>query len=73
MWLISLLFQKSMESWITNWWNTRKSEIFLNHIQEKSMLEKFIELKELLLLEEMIKEFSLSTGWVPFLFFCHYK
>nr|YP_010567566.1 envelope membrane carbon uptake protein [Adromischus maculatus]UZC53512.1 envelope membrane carbon uptake protein [Adromischus maculatus] len=57
-WLISLLFQKSMESWITNWWNTRKSEIFLNHIQEKSILEKFIELKELFLLEEMIKEFS---------------
>nr|UPY85425.1 chloroplast envelope membrane protein [Rhodiola henryi] len=57
-WLISLLFQKSMESWITNWWNTRKYEIFLNHIQEKSILEKFIELKELFLLEEMIKEFS---------------
>nr|YP_010264291.1 chloroplast envelope membrane protein [Rhodiola tangutica]QHH23083.1 chloroplast envelope membrane protein [Rhodiola dumulosa]UIO59306.1 chloroplast envelope membrane protein [Rhodiola tangutica] len=57
-WLISLLFQKSMESWITNWWNTRKYEIFLNHIPEKSILEKFIELKELFLLEEMIKEFS---------------
>nr|UZH33932.1 envelope membrane protein [Phedimus ellacombeanus] len=57
-WLISLLFQKSMKSWITNWWNTRKYEIFLNHIQEKSLLEKFIELKELFLLEEMIKEFS---------------
>nr|WBN94247.1 chloroplast envelope membrane protein [Rhodiola crenulata] len=57
-WLISLLFQKSMESWITNWWNTRKYAIFLNHIQEKSILEKFIELKELFFLEEMIKEFS---------------
>nr|YP_010230323.1 chloroplast envelope membrane protein [Orostachys japonica]QST20396.1 chloroplast envelope membrane protein [Orostachys japonica]UZN44276.1 chloroplast envelope membrane protein [Orostachys japonica var. polycephala] len=56
--LISLLFQKSMESWITNWWNTRKYEIFLNQIQEKSILEKFIELKELFLVEEMIKEFS---------------
>nr|YP_011027125.1 chloroplast envelope membrane protein [Sedum hispanicum]WQN01374.1 chloroplast envelope membrane protein [Sedum hispanicum] len=57
-WLISLLFQKSMESWITNWWNTWKYEIFLNHIQEKSILEKFLELKELFLLEEMIKDFS---------------
>nr|YP_011004147.1 chloroplast envelope membrane protein [Crassula volkensii]WPS93410.1 chloroplast envelope membrane protein [Crassula volkensii] len=57
-WLISLLCQKSMESWVTNWWNTSKSETFMNHIQEKSILEKFIELEELFLLEEMIKEFS---------------
>nr|YP_010036390.1 chloroplast envelope membrane protein [Crassula perforata]QQW46931.1 chloroplast envelope membrane protein [Crassula perforata]WAX01637.1 chloroplast envelope membrane protein [Crassula rupestris subsp. marnieriana] len=58
-WLISLLFQKSIvESWVTNWWNTSQSENFMNHIQEKSILEKCIELKELFLLEEMIKEFS---------------
>nr|YP_009731864.1 chloroplast envelope membrane protein [Diospyros celebica]QHR85864.1 chloroplast envelope membrane protein [Diospyros celebica] len=57
-WWISLAFNKSLESWVINWWNTRQSEIFLNDIQEKNILEKFIELEELLLLEEMIKEYS---------------
>nr|YP_010457983.1 envelope membrane protein [Pristimera indica]UUA69447.1 envelope membrane protein [Pristimera indica] len=56
-WWVSFSFQKSLESWITNWWNTRESETFLNDIQEKTILEKFIELDELLLLEEMIKEY----------------
>nr|YP_011009814.1 chloroplast envelope membrane protein [Garcinia esculenta]WPW46275.1 chloroplast envelope membrane protein [Garcinia esculenta]WQG15141.1 chloroplast envelope membrane protein [Garcinia esculenta]WQH62426.1 chloroplast envelope membrane protein [Garcinia esculenta] len=55
-WWISLSFNKSVESWVINWWNTSQSEIFLNAIQEKSSLEKFIELEELLLLDEMIKE-----------------
>nr|YP_010928042.1 envelope membrane carbon uptake protein [Pleurophora saccocarpa]WKK47085.1 envelope membrane carbon uptake protein [Pleurophora saccocarpa] len=55
-WCISLSFNKSLESWVTNWWNTRQSETFLTDIQEKSILEKFIELEELLLLDEMIKE-----------------
>nr|YP_010354655.1 chloroplast envelope membrane protein [Eleutherococcus eleutheristylus]UOG86433.1 chloroplast envelope membrane protein [Eleutherococcus eleutheristylus] len=57
-WWISLSFNKSLESWVTNWWNTRQSEIFLNGIQENNILEKFIELEEILLLEEMIKEYS---------------
>nr|YP_009562914.1 chloroplast envelope protein [Sinojackia microcarpa]YP_009627188.1 chloroplast envelope protein [Sinojackia sarcocarpa]YP_009763904.1 chloroplast envelope membrane protein [Sinojackia huangmeiensis]QAV58439.1 chloroplast envelope protein [Sinojackia microcarpa]QCC62117.1 chloroplast envelope protein [Sinojackia sarcocarpa]QIS64460.1 chloroplast envelope membrane protein [Sinojackia huangmeiensis]QTT78642.1 envelope membrane carbon uptake protein [Sinojackia microcarpa]QUT09002.1 chloropla len=57
-WWISLSFNKSLESWVINWWNTRQSETFLNDIQEKNILEKFIELEELLLLEEMIKEYS---------------
>nr|YP_010888896.1 chloroplast envelope membrane protein [Pedicularis gracilis]WJJ68745.1 chloroplast envelope membrane protein [Pedicularis gracilis] len=57
-WWISLLFTKSMESWVTNWSNVGQSEIFLNDIQEKSILEKFIELEEILFLEEMIKEYS---------------
>uniref|UniRef100_A0AAU6N208 Potassium/proton antiporter CemA n=3 Tax=Potentilla TaxID=23204 RepID=A0AAU6N208_9ROSA len=56
-WWISLSFKKSLESWITNWWNIRQSEIFLNDIQEKSILKKFIDLEELLRLEEMIKEY----------------
>ena len=56
-WWISLLFNKSLESWITKWWNIRQSETFLTDIQEKSILEKFIELEELLLLDEMIKEY----------------
>nr|AKZ31121.1 envelope membrane protein [Scaevola collaris] len=57
-WCISLSFQKSLESWVTDSWNTRESESFWNDIDEKSILEKFIELEELLLLEEMIKEYS---------------
>nr|YP_010286806.1 envelope membrane protein [Hydrocharis dubia]UKT60847.1 envelope membrane protein [Hydrocharis dubia] len=56
-WWISLSFNKCLEPWITNWWNTRQSETFLNDIQEKSVLERFIELEELLLLDEIIKEY----------------
>nr|AQY55967.1 CemA [Aconitum austrokoreense] len=56
-WWISLSFNKSMESLVTNWWNARQSEIVLNEIQEKNVLEKFIELEELFLLDEMIKEY----------------
>ncbi|GAV71574.1 LOW QUALITY PROTEIN: CemA domain-containing protein, partial [Cephalotus follicularis] len=56
-WWISL-FNKSLEILATNWWNTKQSETFLNDIQEKSILEKFIELEELFLLDEiMIKEY----------------
>nr|YP_009974524.1 chloroplast envelope membrane protein [Chrysosplenium sinicum]QNJ33479.1 chloroplast envelope membrane protein [Chrysosplenium sinicum]QSH55787.1 chloroplast envelope membrane protein [Chrysosplenium sinicum] len=56
-WWISLVFNKSIESRVTNWWNTRQSKMFLNDIQEKNILEKFIELEELFLLNEMIKEY----------------
>nr|YP_010504432.1 chloroplast envelope membrane protein [Chrysosplenium griffithii]UXE32812.1 chloroplast envelope membrane protein [Chrysosplenium griffithii var. intermedium]UXE33149.1 chloroplast envelope membrane protein [Chrysosplenium griffithii] len=56
-WWISLVFNKSMESGVTNWWNTRQSKMFLNDIQENNILEKFIELEELFLLNEMIKEY----------------
>nr|YP_010041981.1 CemA [Cleome pallida]QPB46029.1 CemA [Cleome pallida] len=54
-WGISLSCNKSLKTWITNWWNTR--ETFLNDIQENSVLEKFIQLEELFQLDEMIKEF----------------
>nr|YP_010986714.1 chloroplast envelope membrane protein [Linanthus parryae]WOL37761.1 chloroplast envelope membrane protein [Linanthus parryae] len=57
-WCISLLFNKSLKSWVINWWNTSQSESFLNDIQEKNILEKFIELEELLFLDEMITEYS---------------
>nr|YP_010712950.1 envelope membrane carbon uptake protein [Corydalis ledebouriana]WDA93695.1 envelope membrane carbon uptake protein [Corydalis ledebouriana] len=56
-WWIDLLVQKSLESWVTNWWNTKQSETFLNNIQEKNVLEKFLELEELFFLDEMIKEY----------------
>nr|QWV60939.1 envelope membrane protein [Syringodium isoetifolium] len=56
-WWISLSFNKCLEPWITNWWNIRQSETFLNDIQEKNVIERFIELEELLLLDKIIKEY----------------
>nr|ANO44560.1 envelope membrane protein [Amianthium muscitoxicum] len=56
-WWFSLFFHKSLEPLVTNWWNTRQSETFLNDIQEKNVLERFIELEEVFLLDEMIKEY----------------
>nr|YP_009175772.1 envelope membrane protein [Astragalus mongholicus var. nakaianus]ALH42767.1 envelope membrane protein [Astragalus mongholicus var. nakaianus] len=56
-WCISLTFNKSLESWVTHLWNTKESEIFLNLIKEKSILNKFIEFEELFLLDEMLKEY----------------
>nr|YP_740662.1 envelope membrane protein [Nandina domestica]Q09FU9.1 RecName: Full=Potassium/proton antiporter CemA; AltName: Full=Chloroplast envelope membrane protein A; Short=CemA [Nandina domestica]ABI49875.1 chloroplast envelope membrane protein [Nandina domestica] len=56
-WWISFSFNKSLESWVIHWWNTSQPEAFLNDIQEKNVLEKFIELEELFLLDEMIKEY----------------
>nr|YP_010034440.1 envelope membrane protein [Aponogeton abyssinicus]YP_010034525.1 envelope membrane protein [Aponogeton desertorum]YP_010034610.1 envelope membrane protein [Aponogeton lakhonensis]QOX09160.1 envelope membrane protein [Aponogeton abyssinicus]QOX09245.1 envelope membrane protein [Aponogeton desertorum]QOX09330.1 envelope membrane protein [Aponogeton lakhonensis] len=56
-WWVSLSFNKCLEPLITNWWNTRQSETLLNDIQEKDVLERFIELEELLLLDEIIKEY----------------
>nr|YP_010242846.1 CemA [Impatiens stenosepala]QTJ25978.1 CemA [Impatiens stenosepala] len=57
-WWISFSVNKSLESWVTNWWNTTESEPFLNDLQQNHIIEKFIELEELFLLEEMIKEYS---------------
>nr|YP_010249693.1 cloroplast envelope membrane protein [Pleione maculata]QTT60810.1 cloroplast envelope membrane protein [Pleione maculata]UPO66593.1 cloroplast envelope membrane protein [Pleione maculata] len=57
-WWVSLSFKKCLETWVINWWNTRQFEILLNDIQEKNVLEKFMELEELFLLDEMIKEYS---------------
>nr|YP_009757705.1 envelope membrane protein [Prescottia stachyodes]QIM61114.1 envelope membrane protein [Prescottia stachyodes] len=57
-WLLSLSFHKCLETWVLNWWNTRQSEILLNDIQEKNVLKKFMELEELFLLDEIIKEYS---------------
>nr|YP_010419051.1 envelope membrane carbon uptake protein [Zhengyia shennongensis]USG52243.1 envelope membrane carbon uptake protein [Zhengyia shennongensis]USG52327.1 envelope membrane carbon uptake protein [Zhengyia shennongensis]USG52412.1 envelope membrane carbon uptake protein [Zhengyia shennongensis] len=54
---LSFTFNKSMESWVNNWWNTRPSEILLNDIEEKDIIKKFIELEELSLFDEMIKDY----------------
>nr|YP_009757789.1 envelope membrane protein [Lankesterella ceracifolia]QIM61203.1 envelope membrane protein [Lankesterella ceracifolia] len=57
-WWISISFQKCLETWVLNWWNTSQSEILFNSIKEKNVLEKFLELEELFLLDEIIKEYS---------------
>nr|AWI71816.1 envelope membrane protein [Diplorhynchus condylocarpon] len=57
-WWLSLSFKKSLQSWVTNWWNAGQSKIFLNDIQESGILEKFIELEELLILDKTIEEYS---------------
>nr|QXO03869.1 envelope membrane carbon uptake protein [Goodyera nankoensis] len=57
-WWVSLSFNKCIETWVLNWWNTGQSKIILNDIQEKNVIEKFLELEELFLLDEMIKEYS---------------
>nr|YP_010193461.1 envelope membrane protein [Zostera nigricaulis]YP_010574278.1 envelope membrane protein [Zostera muelleri]QZQ52681.1 envelope membrane protein [Zostera nigricaulis]UZH94289.1 envelope membrane protein [Zostera muelleri]WNV62025.1 envelope membrane protein [Zostera muelleri] len=56
-WWVSLVFNKYLEPWITDWWNIGQSETLLNDIQEKKIVETFIELQELFLLDEIIKEY----------------
>jgi len=55
---VSFSFNKLLELWIKNWWNTEQSETFLTDIQEKNILEGSIELPELFLLDKMIKKKS---------------
>nr|YP_010760328.1 chloroplast envelope membrane protein [Cuscuta pacifica]WEY30301.1 chloroplast envelope membrane protein [Cuscuta pacifica] len=54
-WWISLALNQCLGAWLTHWWNTRQSELFLNHIQENRLLEKFIEVENFLFLDEIIK------------------
>nr|YP_010418715.1 envelope membrane protein [Dendrocnide meyeniana]USG51738.1 envelope membrane protein [Dendrocnide meyeniana] len=54
---LSFTFNKSLESWVNNWWNTRPSEIFLNDSEEKGILKKFLELEELSLFDKMVKDY----------------
>nr|YP_009673834.1 chloroplast envelope membrane protein [Cuscuta bonafortunae]QDF46556.1 chloroplast envelope membrane protein [Cuscuta bonafortunae] len=55
-WWIYLALNQCMGSWLTDWWNTKQSELFLNHIQENIILEKFVELEDFLFLDEVIKK-----------------
>nr|YP_010342939.1 envelope membrane carbon uptake protein [Justicia procumbens]UOA66169.1 envelope membrane carbon uptake protein [Justicia procumbens]WGV34812.1 envelope membrane protein [Justicia procumbens] len=48
----------SFKYWVAGWSNTGQSDIFLNDLQEKSILDKFIELEEIFFLDQMIKEYS---------------
>nr|YP_010760209.1 chloroplast envelope membrane protein [Cuscuta haughtii]WEY30182.1 chloroplast envelope membrane protein [Cuscuta haughtii] len=54
-WWIYLALNQCMGSWLTHWWNTRQSELFLNRIQENNILEKFIEVEDFLFLDELIQ------------------
>nr|YP_010954391.1 envelope membrane protein [Terniopsis heterostaminata]WMV01941.1 envelope membrane protein [Terniopsis heterostaminata] len=56
-WCISFVFNKTVEPWVFNSLNTSQSELFVNTIQETRIIEKFIELKDLFLLDEMLKEY----------------
>nr|YP_003934329.1 chloroplast envelope membrane protein [Monsonia speciosa]ACH47660.1 chloroplast envelope membrane protein [Monsonia speciosa]ADJ66464.1 chloroplast envelope membrane protein [Monsonia speciosa] len=53
---IPLLFTKILESRFTHFWNIEQPETFLNDIEKKTLLAKFIELEELLLLDEMLND-----------------
>nr|YP_010621363.1 envelope membrane carbon uptake protein [Cuscuta epithymum]WBF90908.1 envelope membrane carbon uptake protein [Cuscuta epithymum] len=55
-WWIYFLLNKCLGSWTTNWWTTRQSESLFNNINEKSLLEKFIEFEEFLLFDEIVKK-----------------
>nr|YP_010421208.1 envelope membrane protein [Urtica chamaedryoides]USG55010.1 envelope membrane protein [Urtica chamaedryoides]USG55093.1 envelope membrane protein [Urtica chamaedryoides] len=57
-WWLSFTFNKSMESWINNCYNTGPSENFLNDIEEKIIIKKFIELEELSLFDEILKDYT---------------
>ena len=57
-WWLSFTFNKSMESWFNNCWNTGPSENFLNDIEEKIIIKKFIELEELSLFDEILKDYT---------------
>nr|YP_010291027.1 envelope membrane protein [Juncus bufonius]ULQ66617.1 envelope membrane protein [Juncus bufonius] len=60
-WLVSLSFHKCLKLWITHWWNTNQSETLLNYIQERHVLERFIEVEELFLLDGVIKEYPKTS------------
>jgi len=57
-WWLSFTFNKSIESWVNNCWNTGPSENFLNDIEEKIIIKKFIELEELSLFDEILKDYT---------------
>nr|YP_010760029.1 chloroplast envelope membrane protein [Cuscuta corymbosa var. stylosa]WEY29954.1 chloroplast envelope membrane protein [Cuscuta corymbosa var. stylosa] len=54
-WWIYLALNQCMRSWLTNWWNAGQSELFLNMTQENSILEKFVELEDFIILDEIIQ------------------
>nr|YP_001312215.1 envelope membrane protein [Cycas taitungensis]YP_007474642.1 envelope membrane protein [Cycas revoluta]YP_009308212.1 envelope membrane protein [Cycas panzhihuaensis]YP_009647991.1 envelope membrane protein [Cycas szechuanensis]YP_010227637.1 envelope membrane protein [Cycas hongheensis]YP_010410364.1 envelope membrane protein [Cycas falcata]YP_010410451.1 envelope membrane protein [Cycas thouarsii]YP_010410538.1 envelope membrane protein [Cycas micronesica]YP_010410625.1 envelope membra len=57
-WGISISFQKGLEPWVTNWWNTGQSREFSDYLQEENALERFGEIEELFLLERMVEDSS---------------
>nr|QYB21116.1 envelope membrane protein [Austrotaxus spicata] len=57
-WGISISLQRSLESWVTNWWNTGQSKRILDFLQEENVLIKFEKIEELFLLERMVEDYS---------------
>nr|YP_001876588.1 envelope membrane protein [Welwitschia mirabilis]B2Y1X1.1 RecName: Full=Potassium/proton antiporter CemA; AltName: Full=Chloroplast envelope membrane protein A; Short=CemA [Welwitschia mirabilis]ABY26801.1 chloroplast envelope membrane protein [Welwitschia mirabilis]AMA21061.1 chloroplast envelope membrane protein [Welwitschia mirabilis]BAH11217.1 putative heme-binding protein [Welwitschia mirabilis] len=56
-WVISILLQKSIEPWVTFWWNTSSFDI-LDFLEEENTLVIFGQIEELLLFERMIENYS---------------
>nr|YP_009117775.1 chloroplast envelope membrane protein [Angiopteris angustifolia]AJE71317.1 chloroplast envelope membrane protein [Angiopteris angustifolia] len=46
-----------LKSWITNWWNTSQSHIFLNLFQEERALKELQEMEELLWLDRVMADY----------------
>ncbi|YP_001806631.1 envelope membrane protein (chloroplast) [Cryptomeria japonica] len=57
-WAISISLQNSLESWVTNWWNTGQSKKIFDYLQEENAIRKFEKIEELFLLEIMVKDYS---------------
>nr|YP_009462975.1 envelope membrane protein [Chamaecyparis hodginsii]AQM39100.1 envelope membrane protein [Chamaecyparis hodginsii]AUW35173.1 envelope membrane protein [Chamaecyparis hodginsii]QNT11731.1 chloroplast envelope membrane protein [Chamaecyparis hodginsii]UFP91831.1 envelope membrane protein [Chamaecyparis hodginsii] len=57
-WGISISLQNSLESWVTNWWNTDQSKKIFDYLQQEDTIRKFEKIEELFLLEIMMKDSS---------------
>lgn len=59
---ISILVQKCfLEPWITNWWNSYQSQLFLTSFQEEKALEKLQQIEELFWLDKIMASSTLET------------
>lgn len=59
-WVIPISLRKGLEPWVTNWWNTVKSQKIFDYLQEQNALGRFEKIEELFLLERMVED-SLGT------------
>nr|YP_009268343.1 putative heme-binding protein [Tsuga chinensis]YP_009568708.1 putative heme-binding protein [Tsuga diversifolia]YP_009568779.1 putative heme-binding protein [Tsuga sieboldii]ART87661.1 CemA [Tsuga ulleungensis]ART87456.1 CemA [Tsuga diversifolia]ART87591.1 CemA [Tsuga sieboldii]QBB88718.1 putative heme-binding protein [Tsuga diversifolia]QBB88789.1 putative heme-binding protein [Tsuga sieboldii] len=56
-WLISISFQKVLEPWVRNWWNTVQYQNFFYYLEEKALI-RFNQIEELFLLERILEDSS---------------
>lgn len=55
-WVIPISLRKGLEPWVTNWWNTVKSQKIFDYLQEQNALGRFEKIEELFLLERMVED-----------------